>query len=118
VVAQVHASIGPSIEVCLDIHGTLAALVLADRPVLVEGLGAVDGWLLHAGRLADLVAGAVGGKAAALVGVAAGVVGAVLLDDVVFDQGVAGPAVDGQVAVALDVEVAAEVDRAACAGVL
>ena len=117
-VPQTHALTVPVVEMILHIHGALAALVLADRPVLLEGLGAVDGGLLDAGRDADLVVGAVGGEGAALLGVAARVVGAVLLDDVVFDERVARPAVHGQVAVAGDVEVAAVVDGAACAGVL
>lgn len=42
----------------------------------------------------------------------AGVVGAVVLDHVVFDERVAGPAVDGEVAVALGGEGAAVVDGA------
>jgi hypothetical protein len=98
---ELHALGGPGIEVGLHVDGTGAALVLADRPVLVEGLGAVNGGLVDALGLGDLVRGAISSDGALDSGVGRGVVGAEVLNDVVLDQRVAGPAVDGEVGVAL-----------------
>lgn len=97
--AELHALSSPCIEVGLHVDRAGAALVCADGPVLVEGLGAIDGGLVDALGLRDLVGGAVGGYGALDGGLRGGVVGAEVLDDVVFDQGVAGPAVDGEVGV-------------------
>jgi hypothetical protein len=94
---QRHATSLPTIKVILHGHAALGALVLAHRPVLLEGLGAVDRRLVDAGRHTNLVGAAVGLEGALGLGAAVactGVVGAVGLDDVVFDQRGAGPAVD------------------------
>lgn len=101
--AEPHSLGSPGVEVSLHVNGTGAALVLADGPVLLEGLGAVDGGLVGALGLGDLVRGAVGGERALDGGLRGGIVGAEVLDDVVFDQRVAGPAVDGEVRVAVGV---------------
>jgi hypothetical protein len=100
---ELHALGSPGVEVGLHVDGTGAALVLADRPVLVEGLSTVDGGLVDTLGLGDLVRGAIGGDGALDCGVGGGVVGAEVLNDVVLDQRVAGPAVDGEVGVALRV---------------
>lgn len=100
---KLHALGSPSIKVSLHVDGAAAALVGAHRPVLVEGLGAVDGGLVDALGLGDLVRRAVGGDGALDGGLRGGVVGAEVLDDVVFDQWVAGPAVNGKVGVAVGV---------------
>lgn len=99
--SKLHALGGPGVKVSLHVHGTRAALVGADRPVLLEGLGAVDGGLVGALGLRDLVRGAVSGQGALYGRLGRGVVGAEVLDDVVLDQRVAGPAVDGEVGVAI-----------------
>ena len=52
---QVHALAGPGIEVSLHVNRAGRALVLTNRPVLLKGLGAINGWLVGAGRLCDLV---------------------------------------------------------------
>lgn len=115
--AQLQTSLGPRIEVVAHSDGTTGALLLADRPVLVEGLGAVDGRLVVAGSLVDVVGGAVGGDGAETLGARRRVVGAKVLDDVVLDKRVAGPAVDGQVAVAGGVELTRVGDGASRTGV-
>ena len=97
---QLHSLSSPSIEVSLHVNRATAALVGTHRPVLLEGLGAVDGGLVGALGLSDLVGGAVSGDGALDGSLRGGVVGAKVLDDVVFDQRVAGPAVDGEVGVA------------------
>lgn len=81
--------------------GAGGALVASHGPKLLEGLRAVDGGLLRAGRDVEIVDAAVRGDGAAVRGAAAGVVAAEVFDDVVFDERVAGPAVDGQVGVAV-----------------
>jgi hypothetical protein len=102
--AQVHAVGSPGVEVGSDIDGAAGAVVLADGPVLLKGRGAVDGGLVGAGGLEDVVDAAVDGDGALEGGGGGGVVGAEGLDDVVLDQGAAGPAVDGEVAVAVGAE--------------
>lgn len=60
-------------------NATTGALVAANRPELLEGLGSVDGWLVGAGALVNVVDGAVGGDFALLGGAAGGVVGSELV---------------------------------------
>lgn len=45
----------------LHVHTSAGALVLAHGPVLLKGRGAVDGWLVGARALRDLVGATVGG---------------------------------------------------------
>jgi hypothetical protein len=87
----------------LHIDASAGTLVLANRPVLLKGLGAINGRLISAGRLGDLIAGSIGGQGTLVAGLGRGVVGAEILDNVVLDQRVAGPAVDGKVGVAVGV---------------
>jgi hypothetical protein len=49
VAAKVHALASPGIEVSLHVDRTAGALVLANGPVLLKGLGTIDGWLVGAG---------------------------------------------------------------------
>jgi hypothetical protein len=104
--AELQARLGPSIKVGADVDRARSAVVLADGPVLVEGAGALDGRLVDALGAGDGVGAAVLGDGAELGGLRRGVVVAEGLDDVVLDERVPGPAVDGQVAVALWVEAA------------
>jgi len=99
--AEPHALSSPGIKVGLHVDRAGATLVLADRPVLVKGLGTVDGGLVDALGLRDLVGRAVSGDGALDRRLGGGVVGAEVLNDVVFDQRVAGPAVDREVGVAV-----------------
>jgi hypothetical protein len=52
-------------------------------------------------RLCDLVAGTVGGDGTLDLSLGGGVIAAEVLNDVVLDERVAGPAVDGKVGVAV-----------------
>lgn len=98
---ELHALGGPGVEVGLHVDGAGAALVLADGPVLVEGLGAVDGGLVDTLGLRNLVGRAVRGDGALDAGGRGRVVGTEVLNNVVLDKGVAGPAVDRKVGVTL-----------------
>lgn len=116
VLAELHAQLGPGVEVVGGSDSSRGALVLADRPVLVEGGGTLDGRLLSADTLVDIVDGAVSGDGTHVGETAAGVVGAVGLEDVVLNQGVGAPSVDGEVRVALGRVATLEVDVAGRAG--
>jgi hypothetical protein len=101
VLTELHALGSPGVEVGLHVDGAGAALVLADGPVLVEGLGAVDGGLVDTLGLRNLVGRAVCGDGALDAGRRGWVVGTKVLNDVVLNEGVASPAVDGKVGVTL-----------------
>jgi hypothetical protein len=115
--AEREASLGPGVEVGADIDRARGAVALADGPELVKGAGALDGGLVDARRLGDRVGAAVLLERAERLGVGRGVIVAERLDDVVLDQRVLGPPVDGQIAVALRVEAARVGDGAGRAGV-
>jgi hypothetical protein len=78
--AKVKPIASPSVEVGLHVDGAADALVLADRPVLAESSGAVDGGLVGPGGDVDVVVAAVRGDAAEELGAGAGVVGSKVLD--------------------------------------
>ena len=69
-----------------DCDGAGRALALADRPELLEGRGALDGRSVGALVGVDVVDSTINGDRSLLGGASAGVVGAEVLDDVVFDQ--------------------------------
>lgn len=98
---KVHALAGPGVKVSLHVDGSGRSLVLTNRPILLKGPGAINGGLVGAGRLSDLVGRAVRGDSTLVLGLGRWVVGAEVLNDVVLDKGVAGPAVDGKVGVAI-----------------
>jgi hypothetical protein len=85
--------------VVLNRNRAANALASSHRPELLEGGSAIDGRLVCAGSLEDVVGTTVAGDGALLLSSRRGVVRAVRLDDVVFDEGVAGPAVEGDVGV-------------------
>lgn len=87
----------PLVEVLAGVDGAADALLAADGPVLVKGRGTLDGRLVDAARLVDVVGSAVVVDRAEPRGARGRVVGAVRLDDVVLDEGVGGPAVERQV---------------------
>ena len=84
--------------------GAAGPLRLPDAPVLVEGLGAFDGRGVVPRRLVDVVRAAVAGDGALVR--SRGPVGAPVVDDVVLDERVRRPPVEGQVGVAGRVEAA------------
>lgn len=57
--SQPHSLGGPGVEVSTDIDGSAGAVVVADGPVLLKGRGAIDGRLVGAGRLQDVVRAAI-----------------------------------------------------------
>lgn len=87
-------------------------MLLVNLPVLLKGPRSIDGRLVSTGGGRNVVGTAVSLEAALALGSAAGVVGAVRLDHVVLHKRVAGPTVDGKVAVTLRLEGSAVVDRA------
>jgi hypothetical protein len=109
---KLQAKLSPSIEVVSSSNSTRRTLVLANTPVLVESSGTRDGGLVCANALVDIVGRAVRGHGAHVLETTAGVVGAVGFEDVVLDQGVLAPAVDGEVGVALRRVGTLEVDGA------
>jgi len=68
-------------------NGTRIALAVADGEELLERAGSRDGWLVGASVGADLVRTAVRRDGAEASGATAGVVAAVVLDDVVLRLG-------------------------------
>ena len=110
VCAESHTIARPSIEVVLHVDAATAALGLADRPILLKGPRAINGRLVGARRQRNIIVAAISVHAPFALRTAAGIVRAVILDDVVFYERVARPAVHGEVAVALGLEGAAIVD--------
>ena len=78
--AKVEAIARPSIEMILHVDRAADTLVLADRPVLAEGPGAINGGLVGTGGDEDVVVAAVGGVASQVLGARAWVVGTEVLD--------------------------------------
>ena len=74
--------------------------------------GAIDGGLVDASRLGNLVGSSVGLESTVVLSVGARVVRAERLNDIVLYEGVASPAVDSEVAVTLRAERATIVDGA------
>lgn len=118
VVTKGHALGSPGVEEDASIDGTAGAAALANGPILLKGPDAVNGVGVGAGALAQSVGGPGVGDGSAALGVGAGVVLSVSLNDVavisvsdelfpkfegvydwyvLFNKGVASPAIDGEV---------------------
>ena len=110
--SQVQSIATPSVEVILHSDRAAGSLALADRPVLVEGPGAFDGWLVYTLGDVYIVSAAIGGVASLVLSAAAGVVCAEVLYHVVLHKWVVGPAVDGEIGIARRIEAATIVDGA------
>jgi hypothetical protein len=108
--AETHSKPRPSVEVVCSGDSSAAALVPADGPVLVEGGSSDDGRLVHLLVGVDIVDGSIAGHGSLVGHAAAGVVFAVVLHDVILNQGASGPPVDSKVSVSGGVERAGEVD--------
>lgn len=93
-VPQAHAQPRPRIEMIRRIYAASNAFRLPDRPELCESLGPLDRGRIVPDRRVDVIRAAVRGHRAFVGTAAAGVVGAVRLDNVVLDERVLGPAVD------------------------
>lgn len=74
--SEVEAVARPGVEMVLHVDRAADTLVLANRPVLLESPGAIDGRLVDTGGDVDVVGAAVGGEAALELSARAGVVGA------------------------------------------
>lgn len=93
-----------------NVDGAAGAVVSAHRPVLVKGGRSDDGGLVDSLRAVNVVDAAVRRHLAQLGGAGGWVVGSKVLNNVVLDQRVLGPTVDGEVAVAVGAVAAGEVD--------
>lgn len=91
-----HSKVRPCRNVVLERNGSAGALALADGQVLVEGLGALDGRGVAANDLVDVVRRAVGRDCSLVGACRPGVVGAICINDIVFDERACGPAVEGE----------------------
>jgi len=107
---EVQAERSPRVEVVRSRDRAGRALVLANGPVLVEGSRTLDGRLVHAGALIDIVRRPIGVHGTLVRQTRGGVVGAEVLENVVLNEWARRPAVDREVAVTLRVVAAAEVD--------
>lgn len=107
---QIHSKVRPSIEVVCSSDSATGASALADGPVLVEGGRAGHRGLINLLVLVDVVDGTVAGDSSLVGHCATGVVVAVVLEDVVLDQGTGGPTVDREVRVSGGAECSFECD--------
>ena len=110
-----HSIVSPSVEVARDIDtaadiSSRVFLWVPDTPVLLECLRAVDGRSVVPPGGQDIVPSAIAGDGALELGSGRRVEGTVRLDDVVLDESIASPTVDGQVAVTVRVVVTGVVD--------
>jgi len=110
VLTKVQSISAPGIEMVLHVDRSSSTLALTDRPVLLEGAGSIDRWLVNTGGDVDVVASAISRKATLVLSAAAWVVCSKVLDDIVLDKWVAGPAINGEVAISLWAERTTVVD--------
>ena len=110
---KVEADVLPGLEVSTGVDGSAGSLVTADGPVLLEGLAVtLDGRSTVASADSNVVDGSVDVDLTLLLSTGRGIVGAEVLDDVVLDERVAGPAVDSEVAVTVGAVVTRVLDGA------
>lgn len=96
---HVHSKSSPSFEVIRSGHRTARPLVLTNRPVLVEGRSARDRGLIHLLVLVDVVDRSITGDLSLVGHAATRVVAAVVFQNVVLDQGIGGPTIDGEIGI-------------------
>lgn len=75
-------------------NSSLRALILTNRPVLGEGRSTLNGRLVNPLTGIDIIGTAVAGDGSLLGCAGGGIVSAEVFDDVEFDEGICGPAVD------------------------
>jgi len=98
--AHRHSQTGPRFEVVASGDGSTSTLRLADTPVLLEGRGALNGWLIGAGGLVDVIRAAIGGHGALVRSAAAGWrEGTEVFDDVELDERARRPPIDRQICI-------------------
>jgi hypothetical protein len=116
VLPQLQTRLLPRCKVVASRHSPARPVLTTNCPELLERPRALDRRLVRPSRLQDVVHPAVRVHCADLLRTRRRVVGPERLDDVVLDQRVLRPAVDGEVAVAVWLVVGVEVDRAARMG--
>jgi len=97
VTTKLHTYLRPFTEVPPRCNGSACALLRSDAPILLKSACSVDGRLVRAGTLVKLVCSFLEGKIALQRPRFAGRQVAVGLNDVVLDQGVACPSVNGEI---------------------
>jgi hypothetical protein len=113
VASEAETSLSPGVEVSTSVDGSAGSLVAADRPVLLEGLAVtLDGRSTVASADSNVIDGSIDVDLTLLLSTGRGVVGAEVLDDVVLNERVAGPAVNSEVAVTVGVVVTGVLDGA------
>lgn len=94
---EAHTRVCPGAEMGANIDGASGTLVATNGPELLEGASSVDRRLVGAGGDGKIVDGAVDGDATLVLSTRRRVVGAEVFNDVVLNERVAGPAVDGEI---------------------
>ena len=101
---QVHSQLSPGIEVVLSCNSSPNPLGLPNGPVLRECGGSFDRSGVGPGSRVNIVCGSVRGDSALVRTSTSRVIVAVGFHDVILDQRIGGPTVDGEVAVAIGSE--------------
>lgn len=83
-VAHVHPEVGPSVEMIRDGDGPTRALLSANTPVLVEGGGAIDGWLIDSLCSVDVIGAVVTRDGSHVSFTARWTPGAPAINDIIF----------------------------------
>ena len=96
---QVQAIGLPGVDVVGEGDGSAGTLVAADGPVLLEGGGTNDGWLVGTGGDEEIVDGSIGGNGTSVGSTRRWVVGTEVLNDIVLNQWVLGPSVNSEIRV-------------------
>jgi hypothetical protein len=109
-VTKIHLMIPPSIEVIVHVHRSADTLGGTNGPVLLKGFRAINGRLVVTRGNIDVVGSSISVERSLVLCTWAWVIGSVGFDNVVFYEGIAGPAVDGEIAVSGWVEWSTIVD--------
>jgi len=104
VATQIQSHTSPRVEVGAGGDGSTDALRRTDTPILLEGSCALNGGLVGAGRNEDFVCATVAVHGTFSRCAAARVVSAIAFDNVVLDERVGCPSVDGEVSVTIRAE--------------
>lgn len=99
VVSNGKAGVGPGVKVTAGVDLPARSLLPPNRPVLIESLIAIDARGVVTGRLANIVDSIIAMYLTEGLSIRRGVVGAKVLHDVVLDERIPHPTVDGEVAV-------------------
>lgn len=96
---KVHSKVIPSIKMISSSNSSLRTLILTNRPVLRKSGSTLNRRLIDSFTGVNVVNTSITGDGALLGCATGGVISSEVFDDVEFNQGVLGPAVDGEVAV-------------------